>query len=150
MNENLPPPPDHLAFGQVTLRFVRVVPGDPSRGLVPAYHFRILIKDGSDAGHINFRVGDTSHVQACAGHIGFEIRPEFRGQGYAGQACRALASLVRLFYKTVVITCDPDNVASRRTIELLGAGFVDEVDVPPHDPGYKRGARRKRRYHWAL
>ncbi len=146
--EGFPIPPDMLSSGAVRLRFVRVVPGDPSRDFVPAYHFRILLSDGSDVGHINFRVGDTEHVRLCAGHIGFEILEPFRGHGYALQACRAIASFVRSFYGAVTITCDPDNLASIRTIERLGASFADEVPVPPHDPHFQRGSRSKRRYRW--
>ena len=142
-------PPDILSFGQVRLHFVRVIPGEPSRDFVPAYHFRILVADGSDVGHINFRVGDTEHVRVCAGHIGFEVGEQFRGHGYAFEACRAIAPFVRSIYEAVTITCDPDNVASVRTIERLGAKFTDEVSVPAHDPHYQRGSRRKRRYRWA-
>lgn len=123
-------------------------PADPSQDFVPMYHFRILAADGSDVGHINFRVGDTEHVRVCAGHIGFEIREQFRGHGYALQACRAIAPFVQSISGAVTITCDPDNVASMRTIERLGANFTDEVPVPPHDPHYKRGSRKKRRYKW--
>jgi predicted acetyltransferase len=144
----LPAPPETLSFGQVKLHFVRIVPGEPSRGFVPAYHFRIITADGSDAGHINFRVGDTEHVRVCAGHIGFEIRGPCRGHGYAFQACRAIAPFVRSIYEAVTITCDPGNVASMRTIEKLGASFTDEVPVPPHDPHYQGGSHRKRRYKW--
>lgn len=144
----LPSPPETLSAGDVALRFDRFVPGDPSRDFVPYYHFRILVKDGSDVGHINFRVGDTEHVRVCAGHIGFEILAEFRGRGYALQACRALVPFVRSIYQSVTITCDPENHASRRTIEKLGAQFVDEMPVPVHDPHYQRGSRTKRRYRW--
>lgn len=87
----LPAPPNNLSFGDVQLRFVHVTPGDPSRGFVPDYHFRILNLNASDVGHINFRIRDTEHVHICAGHIGFEIIEEFRGHGYAYQACRAIA-----------------------------------------------------------
>ena len=146
--EMLPPPPEDAAFGEVSLRFERVVPGDPSRDLVPYCHFRIHNSDGSNVGHINFRVGDTEHVRLCAGHIGFGVDEPFRGHGYALQACRALAPFVRSVYEVVTITCDPDNCASKRTIEHLGAEFVDEVKVPVHDPSYQRGARVKRRYRW--
>jgi len=146
--EILQPPSEALSFGQVRLHFVRVIPGDPARDFVPAYHFRVLIADGLDVGHINFRVGDTEHVRVCAGHIGFEIGLQFRGHGYALQACRAIAPFVRSVSGTVTITCDPDNVASIRTIEHLGASFTDEVPVPVHDPHYKRGSRSKRRYKW--
>jgi tagatose 1,6-diphosphate aldolase len=146
--ERLPTPPDTSSSGEVRLRFVRVVPGDPSRDFVPAYHFRIMLSDGSDVGHINFRVGDTEHVRVCAGHIGFEILEPFRGHGYALQACRAIASFIRSFYGAVTITCDPDNRASIRTIERLGAKFTDEIPIPPHDPHFQRGSRSKRRYKW--
>jgi predicted acetyltransferase len=145
----LPVPPAALSWGDVTARFVRVVPGEPGRGFVPSYHFKIIAADGSEVGHINLRIGDTEHVRICAGHIGYEIREPFRGRGYALKACRAIAPFVRTIYREVIITCDPDNAASRRTIEGLGATFTDEVAVPPGDPQYQRGSRRKRRYRWA-
>ena len=147
--ETLPVPPESLSSGEVTLQFCRIVPGEPSRGFVPSFHFRILVA-GSDAGYINFRVGDTEHIHVCAGHIGFEIAESFRGHGYALQACRAIAPFVRSVYESVTITCDPDNMASRRTLERLGAQFVDEVAVPAHDPHYQRGSRTKRRYKWTV
>jgi predicted acetyltransferase len=146
--ESLLNPPETLSSGDVLLRFVRVMPGEPSRGFVPFYNFRILAADGSDVGHINFRVGDTEHIRVSAGHIGYEILEPFRGHGYALQACRAIAPFVRSLYSAVTITCDPDNHASRRTIERLGASFIDEVSVPPNDPHYQRGSRLKRRYTW--
>ncbi|MGO8698819.1 MAG: GNAT family N-acetyltransferase [Limisphaerales bacterium] len=93
-------------------------------------------------------VGDTEHVRICAGHIGFEVLKEFRGHSYALEACRAVAPFVRSIYRVVTITANPDNHASIRTIERLGATFSDEVPVPPHDPGFQRGARRKKRYKW--
>jgi predicted acetyltransferase len=142
------PPEEPLSFGEVTLRFTQIVPGDLSRGFVPSFQFRIFAADGCNVGHINFRVGDTEHVRTCAGHLGFEIAERFRGHGYARQACLALAPFVRLVSGTVTLTCDPDNVASRRVIERLGAHFVDEIDVPVHDPHYQRGSRIKRRYKW--
>jgi predicted acetyltransferase len=143
-----PNPPGILAFGEVRLRYVRVVTGDATRGIVPQYHFRIVTAGDVDVGHINFRVGDTEHVRLCAGHIGFEIAEAFRGHGFALQACCALAPFVRSFYETVTITSDPGNLASIRIIERLGASFVDEIPVPPHDPQYQRGSRRKKRYRW--
>ena len=146
----MPPPPVNLAFGAVKLRFERITPGDPSRGMVPAYHFRILAPCGADAGHINFRVGDTEHVLNSAGHIGYEVKAPFRGHGYAGDACGALAPFVRTVYSSVILTCDPDNTASRRIIERLGAEFLEEVTLLPHDPQYQGGSRFKRRYRWAL
>ena len=144
----LPPPTGVLAFGDVSLLFVRILPGDIARGFAPSYHFRIVTFDGSEVGHINLRIGHTQHVLLFAGHIGFQIEQKFRGHRYAFQACRALAPFIRSFYQEVIITCDPDNQPSRRTIERLGACFVEEIAVPPEDAHFQRGSRRKRRYKW--
>ena len=146
--DEFPNPPDDLAFGDVRLRFVRVVQVERGRGLVPYYHFRILLVNGSDAGHINFRVGDTMHVHQCAGHIGYEVAEGFRGHGFAGQACRAIAPFVRRFYTEVTLTCDPENEASIRIIHKLGAVFVDEITIPSDDPNEQAGVGRKKRYRW--
>ncbi len=147
-SELLEEPPGHLAFGDVRLHFRHIVPGDATRGIVPYYHFRILADDKVDVGHINFRVGDTEHVRLFAGHIGFGIGEAFRGRGLALQACRAIAPFVRTIYDAVVITCDPDNCASIRTIEKLGASLIEEIVVPSHVSQIAQGLRTKRRYRW--
>jgi predicted acetyltransferase len=137
-----------LAYGDVELRFAGILPGDPDRGFVPGYHFLIVSQTGAEVGHINFRVGETLHLLNTAGHIGFNVREEHRGHGYAYQACRALEPFTRRHYAAMVLTADPENQPSLRTIEKLGAEFINEVDVPPHEPAYQRGERRKRRYKW--
>lgn len=60
------------------------------------------------------------------GHIGYSVRPSRRGQGHAS---RALALAVRrageLGLDRVLLTCDEDNEASRRTIESNGGVHED-------------------------
>jgi tagatose 1,6-diphosphate aldolase len=146
----LPEPPQGLTSGPVRLRFAGVVAGDAERGRVPYYHFQVLTLAGLEAGHINFRVGDTEHVHRSVGHVGYAIHPPFQGSGLAWHACRALAPWIRHFYETVILTCDPENEASRRTIERLEAVFIDELSVHPEDPQYAHGSRCKRRYRWTL
>jgi tagatose 1,6-diphosphate aldolase len=148
LHVTLPMPPDALSFGDVSLRLECVAPGDPSRDFVPYYHFRILTADGTDVGHINFRVGDTEHVRFFAGHIGFAVLEKHRGNGYALQACQAIAPLVRSIYERAIITCDPDNAASIRTIEKLGATFIDVVPTPLPALDFQPRANSKRRYAW--
>jgi predicted acetyltransferase len=144
----LPAPPPSTAFEDIRVDFVSNTEGDPQRGFVPGYHFRILNSAGMDVGHVNFRVGDTEHVRLAAGHIGFEILEEHRGNRYASKACLALASWIATFKEHVLITVDPDNLASIRTIQRIGGVLLDEVDVPRGDPHYLRGSLRKRRYQW--
>ncbi|MBI1177574.1 GNAT family N-acetyltransferase [bacterium] len=149
MKSLLPEPPEGLTYEDVSLFYVGVMPGDENRGIVPYYHHRILV-DSADVGHINFKVGDTDHVRLYAGHVGFSVKPVYRGHGYAGKACRALTPLLARHYDDVILTADPENLASRRTIEGLGACFENEVPVPLDDPQAASGSRFKRRYRWNL
>ncbi len=144
---DLPHPPADLAFGDVRLHFERLAAADLKRGFVPCYNFRILAGP-ADVGHVNLRIGDNDHIRLYAGHIGYEVLEPYRGHRYAYQACLALAPFVRTFYPSVIITADPDNYPSLRTIARLGAVFINEVPVPKHDPNFGRGSRAKRRFRW--
>jgi predicted acetyltransferase len=60
------------------------------------------------------------------GHIGYEVRPSARRQGHAtAMLGAALPHARRLGLESVLLTCDDDNEASRRTIERNG-GIPDE------------------------
>lgn len=144
----LPKAPPSLAHEGVTIVFSRITDGDAARGFVPGYRFKIFNDQSEEVGHLNFRVGDTEHVRLAAGHIGFEVAERHRGNRYACKACLAAAPWISQVTDTVLITADPDNMPSIRTIEKLGATLLDEVDVPPDDPHYLRGSVRKRRYQW--
>ena len=143
-------PQIQLSSGPVHLKFDKIVSFEPGGELVPYYHYKISLDDGTVVGHINLRVGDTRHVNLVAGHVGFEIAEEHRGHAYSLHACRALQPLVKKHYDRVVLTADPDNAASLRIIEKLGAHFLSEGEVPPDDPAYASGIRRKKRFVWTV
>jgi tagatose 1,6-diphosphate aldolase len=127
-------------------------PADPLRGWVPAYHF-VMRLDGVDhpVGRIGFRVGDTHAIEHYAGHLGYEVAPSFRGNRLAERSCRLLLQLARRHgFTELWITCNPDNWASRRTCERLGAQLVEIVDVPKDSDVYAPGSERKCRYWLAL
>lgn len=144
----LPPPPAQaLHEGAISLHLAKIV-SPKTRGLAPYYHFRILAGP-RDVGHINLRVGDCGHLQRVVGHVGFGIRKRYRGKRYAFLACQALGPFARIVSPEVILTCDPDNHASRRTLErLVGGDRGEEVKVPASDPHYRRGARTKLRFRW--
>lgn len=53
----------------------------------------------------------------------------------------------RLGIDPLWITCDPENMASRRSLEIAGAEFVEIVDVPESCGIRKFGGKlRKCRY----
>lgn len=127
-------------------------PGDEPRGLVPAYHFDIRLRGKSETiGGVNLRISNSRHIVMYAGHIGYGINEAYRGHRYAAKACN-LISQVALDHglKTLWITCNPDNWASRRTCEILGCEFIEIVDLPENTDMYQRGERQKCRYRWAL
>lgn len=60
------------------------------------------------------------------GHIGYDVRPTARRRGYATAMLAAALPISRdLGIDSVLVTCDLDNVGSRRTIEKNGGVFED-------------------------
>jgi predicted acetyltransferase len=63
------------------------------------------------------------------GHVGYDVRPSARRRGHAGaMLAAALPVAAKLGLDRVLLTCDEDNVASRRTIERNGGVYLDRLD----------------------
>jgi predicted acetyltransferase len=127
-------------------------PENATRGWVPAYRFAMRLDGVENAvGRLGFRVGSSHTVEQYAGHIGYEVSPAFRGNRLAERSCRLVLPLARRHgFQELWITCNPDNWASRRTCERLGARLVEIVDVPRDSDLYGPGSERKCRYRLAL
>ncbi|WP_245632176.1 GNAT family N-acetyltransferase [Edaphobacter aggregans] len=79
--------------------------------------------------------------------MGYGVLPQHRGHRYAARAVRLLLPFAhRLAINPLWITCDPENFASRRTLELAGAELVEIVDVPADCIIHRKGYPRKCRY----
>jgi len=122
------------------------------RGWVPAYRFTMHLDGVSQpVGRLGLRVGSSHAIEHYAGHIGYEVVPAFRGHRLAERACRLVLPIARRHgFSALWITCNPDNWASRRTCERLGARFVEIVDVPKDNDLFAAGSERKCRYHLPL
>jgi len=140
--------PGRLIDADLELVLVEKYPGDPAINYVPAYRFKmILLGQGKQIGQIELRVGNTDHLIMYGGHLAYQVDPEYRGHRYASGACKLLLRLARQHgFKTLWITCNPDNLASRRTCELVGAKLVEIVDLPEDIDMYQEGERQKCRY----
>ncbi len=144
--------PGELADGELRLVLVKTLPPDPDKELVPAYEFEMR-HSGTDEklGHINLRISNTDKIVKYGGHIGYDVHPEHRGHHYAARSCQLLFALVRLHgLSTLWVTCNPDNLASRRTCEIAGGAFVEIIDLPEDNDQYQAGERQKCRYRFDL
>lgn len=147
--------PPVMVDGELLLRLVQTVPADHSGGFLPVYRFRMLHRTNDcELGEINLRIGYTDNVMFYRGNIGFTVYEPFRGNRYAERSCRLLTPLIRHHgLYPVWLTCNIDNAASRRTIENLGALYVEMREMPadfPYAEYYPAHARVKRRYCWKV
>ena len=63
------------------------------------------------------------------GHLGYDVRPSVRRRGHAtAMLAAAKPWAARLGLARVLLTCDADNVASRKVIEANGGEFLDRMD----------------------
>jgi predicted acetyltransferase len=138
-------------------------PAGSAPGRVPQYHFWMRVRNEMRwppgmslpsvgiAGGIGLRIGASSTIEMYYGHFGYHVYPPARGYRYAERSCRLLLPLARRHkLRTLWLTCNPDNLASRRTCERLGARLVSIVSIPQDDPLYLRGEREKCRYRLEL
>ena len=128
---------------EIALKLVRTEEEDRERGWLPAYYFAICLADGTEVGNCELRVGYNVNTY-YGGNIGYTVRPEHRGHRYAAKACGLLFLLARKHgMEYLIITCDPDNIASRKTCEYAGGSLEEIVDLPKDNEMYRAGARKK-------
>jgi predicted acetyltransferase len=140
--------PGKLQDRELLLALDRYLKVDPEKEGAPTYYFN-MVREGSSivVGSISLRIGNPDRLVLYCGHIGYNVKPEYRGHHFAARSVRLLIPLAAVHkLNPVWITCDPDNVASRRTCELVGAEFVEIIDIPPEEELYHGGIRQKCRY----
>jgi tagatose 1,6-diphosphate aldolase len=144
--------PGELRDGELQLILTERVPANPAKRHVPAYNFTMTIAERGDVvGEIGLRLGDSDFVIRYAGQLGYGVDEPYRGRHFAARSCRLLFPLARAHgFRELWITCDPANLASRRTCELSGGELVEIVTLPEDVDMYAKGERLKCRYRIAL
>lgn len=93
-------------------------------GWVPATQYVLLSGEGRILGMIDLRRRCNAYLAEIGGHIGYSVRPSERRKGYAVRMLQlVLDEAKRIGLNRVLVTCDADNEASRRTIERCGGVF---------------------------
>lgn len=95
-----------------------------------------LIDNDEFIGKAGIRHVLTEHLQKTGGHIGYDIRPSKRKQGYGTHILRlALLKAKEMGITRALLTCDPLNSGSRKIIEKNGGVLQEDA------PGYSEKLR---------
>lgn len=93
---------------------------------------------GDLVGRISIRHDLNAWLAEVGGHIGYCVLPAFRGRGHATEMLRQSLSIAwGLGIPNVLITCDEDNIGSRKVIEANGGAFERHA-VNPDGPLKRR------------
>ena len=123
-----------LKTDEIELRLDQTLEGDEEKGWAPSYRFFICSPKGEEMGVCDLRVGYSENLY-YAGNIGYTVYEGFRGRHYAAKACLLLFALARRHgMKEVIITCNPDNIASAKTCERVGGELIETAELPPDNP----------------
>jgi len=92
--------------------------------------YRWIVEADTYLGAIALRHELNDFLLEAGGHIGYSIRPSARRRGLATWAlARTLERARTMDMDRVLVTCDPDNTASARTIERSGGQLEDTRDT---------------------
>ena len=107
-------------------------------GYVPATMYWII--DNADyVGKVQLRHSLTDSLLKVGGHIGYEIRPSKRKQGYGEKALElVLPQAKALGLEKVLLTCDSTNIGSQKIIETNGGVLENEVETEEGQPSKLR------------
>lgn len=120
---------------------------------VPGYVFDIVVDEMErTVGRIEYRFEEGREL-LYYGHVGYVIYLPYRGHGFAEKACRQLAIIIKSYHPEIMsmmITCNPDNLPSKATIENLGAVYLQRVQIDEDHELYDQGDYEKEVYEWIL
>ena len=100
------------------------------QGWVPAIQLVGFDEESGQAvSFVNLRLRLSDYLLERGGHIGYSVRPSRRKQGLAKESLKQALDLARSKNMiSVLVTCDQENEASRRTILSEGGRLEDIRD----------------------
>lgn len=110
------------------LELIEYVKDSLPKGFSPYYIYSIIV-DCHEVGRIILREG-TDEQHYFDGHIGYTVDKQYQGHHYAYQGCLLLREYICQDH--LIITCDPSNIASLKTIQKLGGEYIETKSIPSH------------------
>jgi predicted acetyltransferase len=128
----------HFDCGTQFAAYVKLLDGwTRGEGLPPAFvpnTFLVAVVDGVIVGRVSIRHVLNDFLLRLGGHVGYAVIPSRRRLGYATELLRQTLPLARrLGIERVLLTCDEDNIGSRKVIEANGGVLENAV----HGPGLR-------------
>lgn len=110
---------------------------DVVAGWVPAT-FLAADLAGVLVGRVSIRHELNEFLENFGGHIGYAVRPAYRGRGIATEILRQALIVARSEgIDDILLTCDEDHVVSARIIERL-EGVLDDIRTDPDGQAKRR------------
>ena len=89
-----------------------------------------LIDNGEFVGRLNLRYELDADLLKFGGHIGYEVRPSRRKQGYGTRMLHLGLEIAKAAgIHNVLVTCDENNIGSKKIIEHNGGQFENAVHI---------------------
>lgn len=141
----------HLTDEEITLKLKTITQEDKEKGYVPAYKYDIyLFNTDIKIGFIDIRLGYNENI-IYGGNIGYAIYEEYRGNKYAKKACLLIFDVAKAYKMTkLFISCSPNNIPSKKTIENLGFKLIRKAKLPSYNEMYLLGDREKLIYELSI
>ncbi|MBQ1478138.1 MAG: GNAT family N-acetyltransferase [Erysipelotrichaceae bacterium] len=119
---------------------------------IPAVYYDILKHgEGTKVGTLDIRLKRTDYSYYY-GDIGYRVKSEYRGHHYAFYACQIAFKEAKEHFgmSELIITCNPDNIPSYKTLAALGGEYLGIEDVPADHEIYRHGDRQKCIFRYTL
>ena len=93
--------------------------------------FYFAIEDDKIVGHASIRLNPEVDEDTCkfSGHIMYGVVPSKRKLGYGNKICKMLIEkMVAMGYDEIIITCNDNNIGSKKIIINNGGKFIESVN----------------------
>lgn len=129
---------ESIPFSDYTKKLEKWSVGKDLPGRFVPNTFLVGVVDGQVVGRISIRHCLTDYLERIGGHVGYGVIPSCRKQGFAAEMLRqSLPVCASIGLARVLVTCDVNNLGSRRVIEKCG-GVLENITNEPELESQKR------------